>query len=188
MFFFTACPTAEQVFDPAYAYNIKINISNESSSDKVVKVTSYTVHKDEKDVLQLEEFDSVNVTTKTKGNINVIVSDAICEVPILSHNIKIADKNFTGFDASQFKLYDTDSNTETNFTAVKSNLGIVDWTDGSNKSCVIKYLDKEIAVPENTKKIWLIYDIVIKNESDISVEENRDFSEGIKITVSHTFE
>ena len=56
--FFMGCPFLTSkpatVTDPLYAYNVIMNVLNESSSDIEIAITSYTVHNDEKNIVQLE--------------------------------------------------------------------------------------------------------------------------------------
>lgn len=112
------------------------------------------------------------------------IQDALCAPPHLSHIIKIDEKNFAGFDLDNFTLQSDNSSLSEKISALKTNLGSVDWS--KNNFPTLSYENKTFNT-ENSSEIRIIYEVIIKDDSDILESEKSDFADGIKISVSHSF-
>ena len=173
--------------DPIFLYNIELNIQNESSSSKSIMSEAYTLYDSDKEACKLFDLDTLTVAAGSSDSFVQTVSQGLCGFPHLSHIMKIDGKCFSGFDTESFVLKDSDnSDLQGKISALKTNLGSVDWTQG--KKTVVNYDGKSFTADENSSKIKLVYSIILKDEADIPESEKDEYVEGIKISVSHRIE
>lgn len=184
-FCFTACPNPQVVNEPSYEYTIELNIKNESSSQKSVMAQAYVLYDSdsEKTALKLYDCEPLTVESKTSSTYTCTIQDALCAPPHLSHIIKIDEKNFAGFDLNNFTLQSDNSSLSEKISALKTNLGSVDWS--KNNFPTLSYENKTFNT-ENSSEIRIIYEVIIKDDSDILESEKSYFADGIKISVSHS--
>lgn len=185
-FCFTACPNPQVINEPSYEYTIELNVKNESSSQKSVMAQAYVLYNSnsEKTALKLYDCEPLTVESKTSDTYTCTIQDALCAPPHLSHIIKIDEKNFAGFDLDNFTLQSDNSSLSEKISALKTNLGSVDWS--KNNFPTLSYENKTFNT-ENSSEIRIIYEVIIKDDSDILESEKSDFADGIKISVSHSF-
>lgn len=184
-FCFTACPNPQVINEPSYEYTIELNVKNESSSQKSVMAQAYVLYNSnsEKTALKLYDCEPLTVESKTSDTYTCTIQDALCAPPHLSHIIKIDEKNFAGFDLDNFTLQSDNSSLSEKISALKTNLGSVDWS--KNNFPTLSYENKTFNT-ENSSEIRIIYEVIIKDDSDILESEKSDFADGIKISVSHS--
>lgn len=184
-FCFTACPNPQVVNEPSYEYTIELNIKNESSSQKSVMAQAYVLYDSdsEKTALKLYDCEPLTVESKTSSTYTCTIQDALCAPPHLSHIIKIDEKNFAGFDLNNFTLQSDNSSLSEKISALKTNLGSVDWS--KNNFPTLSYENKTFNT-ENSSEIRIIYEVIIKDDSDILESEKSYFADGIKMSVSHS--
>lgn len=184
-FCFTACPNPQVVNEPSYEYTIELNIKNESSSQKSVMAQAYVLYDSdsEKTALKLYDCEPLTVESKTSSTYTCTIQDALCAPPHLSHIIKIDEKNFAGFDLNNFTLQSDNSSLSEKISALKTNLGSVDWS--KNNFPTLSYENKTFNT-ENSSEIRIIYELIIKDDSDILESEKSYFADGIKMSVSHS--
>lgn len=186
-FSFTSCLEPKVINEPSYEYTLELNIKNESSSKKSVMAQAYVLYdsasNSEKTALKLYDCEPLTVESKTSDTYTCTIQDALCAPPHLSHIIKIDEKNFAGFDLDNFTLQSDNSSLSEKISAVKTNLGSVDWS--KNNFPTLSYENKTFNT-ENSSEIKIIYEVIIKDDSDILESEKSDFADGIKISVSHS--
>ena len=188
LLFFTSCPffpRPEPVTEPLFLYTVEINISNESSSEKALITEAYILYGDES-AQKIYNCDSVSIFAQQSDTYSKTICLDACAEPYLSHIIKINDKNYAGFDTNTCTIFTTSSDKVEQIQAERINLGSVDWTQGEYP--IVNYEGKSFTAPENYHSIKIIYSITIKDEEAILEEEKADYTNGVKIAVSHRFQ
>ncbi|MDE5799061.1 MAG: hypothetical protein K2H73_08640 [Treponemataceae bacterium] len=167
---FTGCSEPELAREQTFEYVVELNILNESSAAKTVMAEAYMLYDDYAEKL----YDCTPLSVPANNSCEYVrtIANALCAPPRLSHILKIGETYFVGFDRNVNLQIDT----------AKSNLGSVDWSE--SESPVISYEDKRFIAKENAA-IKLVYEVIIKNEADIPETEKGDYSDGIKIAISH---
>ena len=182
---FTSCPffpRPEPVTDPLFLYTVEATISNESSSEKSLITDAYILLRNEK-AEKMYSCDSMQILANRTAIYSETIAMVDCPQPHLSHIFKIDGKNYVGFDT---ETYIVNSEQEEHIKAERINLGSVDWTQGEYP--IVNYEGKSFNAPEGYRGIKLLYSITIKDEADILEEEKADYINGVKITVSHSFQ
>ena len=176
---------SDLVSEPCFPYKIDLNVINESATSKEISTQAYSLfdYHGDHDAQYLYDNETVSIFGKTSDIFSIKISDALCAEPHLSHIITIDGKNFAGFDTDLYEIWDYVEKTHAKIDSVKKDLGSVNWRD--SKYPVISYEGKTFETDEKFPEIKLIYTIVIKDEADILDSEKDDFTDGIKITVTH---
>lgn len=185
IFCFMSCPffsRPEPVTDPLFLYTVEATISNESSSEKSFMTDAYIIRSD-KTTQKVYSCESVQIFAQKITLYNKPIYRELCADPHLSHIFKIDGKNYAGFDT---ETYIVNSEQEEHIKAERINLGSVDWTQGEYP--IVNYEGKSFNAPEGYRGIKLLYSITIKDEDAILEEEKADYINGVKITVSHSFQ
>lgn len=185
---FTSCPffpRPEPVTDPLFLYTVEATISNESSSEKSFMTDAYILYGNNSGQ-KIYSCNSVQVFAQESDTYSKNICLDACAEPHLSHIIKIDGKNYAGFDTNTCSIFTTSSDEVEQIQAEKINLGSVDWTQGEYP--IVNYEGKSFNAPEGYRGIKLLYSITIKDEADILEEEKADYINGVKITVSHSFQ
>ncbi len=186
-FSFISCPEPTVINEPSYEYSIELNIKNESSSQKSVVAQAYVLYDSDSDsekiARKLYDCKSLSVDSKNSATYTCTIQDSLCAPPHLSHIILIGEKKFAGFDSDNFTLQNESSSSSEKISALKTNLGSVDWT--KNDFPTLSYENKTFDTKDSSE-IKIIYEVTIKDDSDISESEKKDFADGIKISVSHS--
>ena len=164
-------------------YNVELNVVNETNKEIKIQTQPYCLDDVDNSVLRYYDSSLKTVSPKSSEQISELIAQEFTDSAYLSHIITIDGKNFAGFDEKFVKVEDYVDKTQKSISAVKWNLGSVNWQN--SKFPVISYEGKSFETDEKSQKITLIYDIVIKDEADISDSEKDEFTDGIKITVTH---
>ncbi len=109
----------------------------------------------------------------------------MCPTSPFSH-FKIDGKNFAGFNTEEYTSRDIHTGKKIEkITAVKTDIGSVDWSQ--DVKLIVNYEGKSF--DENTDSIIkLIYTVIIKDEADIADPEKSEYTEGVKISITHMVE
>lgn len=176
------------VEEPGFLYKVEVNIHNESSSEKTISTETYSLY-DENHCHKLADDDNEKtiIASKMFERYEHIISFDLCPPPHLSHIFKIDGKNFAGFNPEEYTSFrdiHTGKKIE-KITAVKTDIGSVDWSQ--DVKLIVNYKGKSFY--ENTDSIIkLIYTVIIKDEADIADSEKSEYTEGVKILITHMVE
>lgn len=172
------------VEEPEFLYKVEVNIHNESSSEKSISTETYSLcgnhcHK-------LDDSEKTIIVSKMFDRYEYSISFGLCAPPHLSHIFKIDGKNFAGFNPEKYISQDIHTGKKIEkITAVKTDIGSVDWSQ--DVKLIVNYKGKSFY--ENTDSIIkLIYTVIIKDEADIADSEKSEYTEGVKILITHIAE
>ena len=174
---------SESVVDYWCYYNVTLNVVNETNKEISIETQPYVIDNVGNHLLRFYGSSLKTVSSKSSEQISELIAQEFTNSEYLSHIITIDGKNFAGFEEKFVEIEDYVDKTQKSVSAVKWNLGSVNWRD--SKYPVISYEGKTFETDEKHHIITLIYDIVIKDEADILESEKEDFTDGIKITVTH---
>jgi hypothetical protein len=171
---FTACPKEESVKESSYTYTVEVNVTNNSSSQKILTLQAYTLYDEDNLAQKLYDCDSLTVEANKTASYSEKIENALCDLPHLSCVLKIGEKNFAGFDTEVFKIKEDDAEAAESIIAESSNLGSVKWN--SNSEALLTYKsegeDKIVTVKENVNDIKIIYTVTIDASDNISISVN----------------
>lgn len=164
------------VEEPEFLYKVEVNIHNESSSEKSISTETYSLcgnhcHK-------LDDSEKTIIASKMFERYEYSISFGLCAPPHLSHIFKIDGKNFAGFNPEEYTSRDIHTGKKIEkITAVKTDIGSVAWS--RDVKLIVNYEGKSF--DENT-------DSIIKDEADIADPEKSEYTEGVKISITHMVE
>ena len=164
-------------------YNVELNVVNETNKEIKIQTQPYCLDDVDNSVLRYYDSSLKTVSPKSSEQISELIAQEFTDSAYLSHIITIDGKKFAGFDTDLYEIWDYVEKTHAKIDSVKKDLGSVNWRD--SKYSVISYEGKTFETDEKFLEIKLIYTIVIKDEADILDSEKDDFTDGIKITVTH---
>lgn len=164
--------------EDGFGYEVELNITNNSASEKSVSAEVWTLY--DESAQKLYDCDPLTIAEHCKNekyDFSAFLGE--CYSRCLSHIITIDDKKFAGFDVDEFRLYvDTASlktgQTET-ISAEKTNLGYVNWSLGS--PMVLHYEDETVNATEELPRIKIIYTVVINESGDIDITVSHELGE-----------
>lgn len=181
----TGCPKAGPEVENSFGYTVELNIQNKSSVSVSAGFEAYTLYDEENIAVKLYDYNPVIIDSGCEKTYNFNVQQALCFAPHLSHIFKISEKIFSGFDTNTIKIQSEDSATSFSISSLKINLGSIDWTQ--TQLPVLMYDGKTFNLPDKNTQAKIIYNVIIKNKSDITESEKNDYTEGIKISVDYSF-
>ena len=180
----SGCPGTVPENENSFGYLVELNIKNETAVTASACVEAYTLYDKDNVALKLYDCDSLFIQSGSEKKLTLRIENSLCASPHLSHIIQINGKNFSGFNTESIKLQLEDSSSPVSISSLKMNLGSVDWT--KDVQPVLLYEGKSFKLSKRNSEVKNIYEIIIKNENDISGSEMADYTEGIKISVNHT--
>lgn len=186
-FILIGCPKTEPVVDYFYIYSVEMNIDNKSSTKKTISADYFIIY--EADSMskcqEIGNIEGIDIAPNSKDIYRFDVMEELVASPKLSHIFNIENMKFAGFDTNKTLVIENEPNETVKITAEKDNLGSVNW---QNTPALISYSGENYEVTDNYSTIKLIYDVIIKDETDITSAEKSEYTNGVKISVSHEIE